>query len=410
MNDPTISVLQAIHRFQPVTRAGLRRKTGLSVNRTGTSVASLVARRLVRETASQGNAPGRPAALLSVEPDIGRIVGLDIGGRTSRAVLTDLSGEVLASSVTQTEVVADSRVILDDIAELVETACTQARMASSQVTAIGVGVQGIVDARSGMVLSWPNTPEWAESWRGLHVPNELSKRLGVGLIMVDDSVRSMATAACRFGQARGESDFLFVYLGDGVGGGVFVDGCSYAGCSGIAGEIGHVTVDETGPWCSCGNRGCLETMASTSAILRRVRERLAEPRVMSVLREPFEVGELTLEAVTEAASAGDKLAFQVLDETGTYVGKVLAIALNLYGPELVILGGPVARADGIILEAVQRQVRLNALQHVSRRARIVNDGLGDLAGARGAALQATEALFDSDTYLARAVERYVSGL
>jgi predicted NBD/HSP70 family sugar kinase len=140
-------------------------------------------------------------------------------------------------------------------------------------------------------------------------------------------------------------------------------------------------------------------MASTAALLRRASERLAEPRLMSTLRDAYERDALTLSGMIEAAGAGDKLAFQILDETGAYVGKVLAIALNLFGPELVVLGGPLAQADCVILEAVQRQVRLHALQHVARRTRIVCDDLGELTGARGAALRALDELFSSESRL-----------
>jgi predicted NBD/HSP70 family sugar kinase len=233
------------------------------------------------------------------------------------------------------------------------------------------------------------------------VPAELGSRLGGGLIVVDDSVRAMGIAAQRCGPAQGSANFLYVFLGSGIGSGVFVDGRPYRGCSGVAGELGHVTIDDDGPWCSCGSRGCLEALASTSAVLRRVQERLAESRLMSTLRGPYEKGGLTLAALIEAARAGDKLAFQILDETGTYVGKVLAIALNLLGPELVVLGGPLAQDGGIILEAVQRQVRLRALQHISSQTRIICDDQGELAGARGAALLALDALFSSPERLMR---------
>ena len=223
-------------------------------------------------------------------------------------------------------------------------------------------------------------------------------------VFVDDTVRAVGMLAHRCGVAQDSADFLYVLLGTGVGSAVFVDGRPYLGSAGMAGELGHVTVDEEGPWCSCGNRGCLEVMASTLAVLRRARERLAEPSLMSALRDPFERDELTLGALMEAAAAGDKLAFQILDETGTYVGEVLATALNLLGPEMVVLGGPLAQGDGIILDAVQRQVRLRALQHVSNETQIVCDDQGEFAGAHGAALRALDTLFTSEGSLARLIE------
>jgi len=141
-------------------------------------------------------------------------------------------------------------------------------------------------------------------------------------------------------------------------------------------------------------------VASTAGVLKRVDARLSEARLASPLREAHERGELTLATLIEAARTGDKLAFQILDETGAYVGRVIAIAVNLLGPELVVLGGPLAQDGGIILDAVQRQVRLRALEHLSRQTRIVTDDQGELAGAHGAALLALDALFNSSSRLA----------
>jgi predicted NBD/HSP70 family sugar kinase len=248
-------------------------------------------------------------------------------------------------------------------------------------------------------------PAWVDGWKGLDLPGELNRRLDVELVWVDDTARAVAMAAQRFGAAQGKTDFLYLFLGNGIGSGIFVNGRLYTGSRGIAGEVGHITVDEQGPWCSCGNRGCLEVMASTSAVLRRAGERLAGTSLMSTLRQPYERNALTLAALIEAARARDKLAFQILDETGTYVGGVLATALNVLGLELVVLGGPLAQGDEIILDAVRRQVNLRALQHISKHVHIVCDDQGELAGAHGAALLALDGFFGSERHLLRLLDR-----
>jgi len=404
MQSPRLSVLNTIHQTGQITRRALCDETGLSPNRVGVIVSELITDQLVLEEMPLDGTPGRPAALLSINPDIGRVVGLDIGGKTSRAVVTDMSGSVVASAVTQTKAVPDQDTIVAGMVGLAGEVCSSAGIDLGRALALGVGVQGIVNTRTGIVVDWPNTPAWAEGWKGLDVPGVLAQRTGIVPVVVDDSVRAMGAVARRFGPARGVADFIYVFLGNGIGSAIYADGRLYSGSCGIAGEIGHVVVDENGPWCSCGSRGCLEVMASTSAVLRRVRERLAESSLMSALRDPYERDRLTLGALMEAAAAGDKLAFQILDETGAYVGKVLATALNLLGPEMVILGGPLAQGDSIILDAVQRQVRLHALQYVSSETRIVCDDQGELAGAHGAALRALDTLFASEGSLARLIE------
>ena len=401
MESYMIAVLQHIHRAQRVTRRALCEQTGLSLGRVNALVSQLLRRGLLREAGVQEGVPGRPAALLSLNSDAGRVVGLDIGGHQSRAVLSDLSGRILTTLVRPTEAVPDPTVILDNLARLVEAVCQRAGIQAATLSALGVGVRAIVNTQTGVVQGWPSAPAWSPGWTGLDVPASLGHRLGVSPVVLDDAVRAMAMTAHRFGPARSYRNFLYVFLGTAIGAGVFVDGRPYLGSQGIAGELGHISISEDGPWCSCGNRGCLEVMASTSAVMRRVRERLTESQLMSALREPYARDELTLAALIEAACAGDKLAFQILDETGSYVGKVIALALNLLGPELVVLGGPLAQDGGIILAAVQRQVRLFALQHISRHLTIVCDDQGELAGARGAALLAIERLLSSPEHLAR---------
>jgi len=405
MESLSIPILLRIHRAQSITRRQLCKQTGLSDGRISALVGRLLGQRLVREDVRQDGKPGRPAGSLSVNPDTGRVVGLDIGGAHSRAVVSDMAGHVLASLVQSTQAVPDRAVIVDNIARLVEAVCGQVGMGSDELAALGVGVQGIINSQTGVVLDWPNTPDWAAAWRGLDLPEELYARLGSGLIVVDDSVRAMGVTAHRFGAARGSRNFFYVFLGNGIGGAVFVDGHLYRGSSGLAGELGHVAIEEEGLWCNCGNRGCLEMLASTSAVIRRVRERLANSQVSSTLRTPYEENEPTLADLIQAARTGDKLAFQVLDEAATYIGRVLAIALNLLGPELVVLGGPLSQADHIILAAVRHQVRLHALQHVSNQVHIVCDDQGEMAGARGAALLALDALFASGKQVAALLEK-----
>jgi predicted NBD/HSP70 family sugar kinase len=400
MDENECTVLQYIYSGRATTRQELS-ATGLSVNRVSAALSQLAARGLVREEPVQDGLPGRPVVRFSVEPDAGRVIGLDIGGQQSRAVVNDLGGNVVAAVTRSSSVTPDRHVILSEIVDLVGGVCQEAGIEREQVAALGVGVRGIVDATTGVVLGWPNTPTWAAAWTGVNLARELREALGLDPIVVDDSVRAMAVSAHRQGPARGSANFLYVFLGTGVGSALLIDGQPYYGGTGLAGELGHVTVLEDGPWCSCGNRGCLEVMASTNAVMQRVRDRLAESYLLSVLREPFQRGQLTLEALIEAARAGDKVAFQILDEAGTSVGKVVAIALNLLGPELVVLGGPLVQGDGIVLEAVRRQVRLRALQHIANRTRIIGDDRGELCGACGAALLATDALFSAPDRVAR---------
>jgi predicted NBD/HSP70 family sugar kinase len=401
MNTEVFTLIQSVYRLQPVTRQALAEGAQLSTRRVNALVADLLAEGVLSERAWQDGTPGRPATQLSVNPALGRVLGLDIGGSNSRAVLTDLGGSIIAAQTNPTRAVADREVILEDIEALVRAVCAEGGVPLQSLVGAGVGVRGIVNTEEGVVLGWPSTPVWEDIWSGMDVAAETRSRLGIDLLTLDDAVRAMAVTAHRVGLARGVDDFLYVFLGTGIGAGVFVNGRPYLGSAGLAGELGHIVTDEDGPWCSCGNRGCLEVMASTSAVLRKVESRLSESRTISLLRDAYERDALDLSSLMEAARAGDKLAFQVLDEAGMHIGRVLATAVNILGPRLVVLGGPLVRDGGIILDAVQRQVRLYALHHVSKQIQIVSDDQGEYCGALGAALMAGDSVFASPSLIAR---------
>ena len=399
MEPPTFSVLHSIYQSQPITRRTLCKETGLSLGSVNALVSRLLAHDLIFEEVHQHGTPGRPAASLSVNPDMAPVVGLDIGGESSRAILADTSGHVLASVVQPTRIVCDRTVILENIVRLVEMVCREGDAQAPNLAALGVGLRGIVDVHGGRALGWPNTPAWAEAWTDLDVTTEVSRRLGTGLVVLEDSVRAMGVAAHRRGVGQQDDNLLYVFLGKGIGSALLVDGQPYRGSTGLAGELGHISVVEDGEWCSCGNRGCLEVMASTTAVLQQVRQRLSESPMDSALRWPFEDNGLTLPALLEAARAGDKIAYQILDETGAFVGKVTAIALNMLGPGLVVLGGPLTEDGGIILGAVKRQARLHALRQISSRVQIVYDEYDEFAGAQGMVFLTLDALFASPAHV-----------
>jgi hypothetical protein len=183
---PDLAVLGAIHRSGPVTRREIAAQTGLSLNRISAVVADLLTQRLICEETSQDRLPGRPANLLRVHPEAGYVIGLDIGGEFSCAALTDLAGNLQAMVEQRTEAVPDRNVILDGIAHLVQTVWHKAdtmpgegNSLARKPAALGIGLHGIVDSRSGLVLGWPNTPAWASAWSGVDLAGEIWQRTGI---------------------------------------------------------------------------------------------------------------------------------------------------------------------------------------------------------------------------------------
>jgi glucokinase len=283
-----------------------------------------------------------------------------------------------------------------ELALLVRHALARCPLPNLRPVAAGLAISGLVDSGRGICLSCANIP----GWQDLPLAADLSALLGLPTI-VDDSARAQAVAEQRLGKARGLQDFLYVNVGVGIGAALFMDGRPYRGPGGFGGELGHITVDEHGPRCGCGNLGCAEAMVGARAIVRRATEWLESHTFPSLLapgsRGSGAVGapELTVELLADAAARGDSLAFRVLNEAGEHLGLAVAAAINLLGSPLVVLGGGVARSGDPFVSAVRRTVLLRALPPMAQQVRIEVSALDGIAGAQGVAMSAIESYLRS---------------
>jgi predicted NBD/HSP70 family sugar kinase len=210
-------------------------------------------------------------------------------------------------------------------------------------------------------------------WRGVPLRERLAAKLQMP-VFIDNDANAAALAERYFGAAQDVEDFAYVVANIGLGAGLVVGGQIFSGASGYAGEAGHTTIDPDGPLCRCGNRGCWERLASLRALTERVDGALragAASRIPSIV----DGGEITLEAILEAARDGDQVARQALDETGTYLGIGIANLVNLLNPQLVAFGGSLSLAHEFLMPAAQRVVDERAMGELRHAARIVVSAL-----------------------------------
>lgn len=390
-NGNVLTTLQLIRRSGRVTRSQLARQLGLGASMASKIVSDLFDRGLICEAGRSEADGGRPSRLLALNPQAGRAIGLDISGTHQKAVIVDLCGNVVASLTESEHIPAERQAILDAFDQLIRRVLDCCGMKPVEVMGVGVGLRAIVNPATGTISSWPETPELAAAWKDFAVRDALKSRWLFPHIMVDDIARTLGIAEAQYGHSRGrEADFTYVLVDTGIGLALMLNGAPYVGPLQMAGEVGHIPVRNVEIHCNCGNVGCLETVASAAAVLARIRERLGASNIRSVLREND--SELTVDRVIEAATLGDKLAYQVLLEAGEYLGFGLAIVVNLLGPELVVVGGSLAKSE-VYLDAARQSMRLQALSKASAAVRVEASQLDELAGARGAATQVLNALF-----------------
>jgi glucokinase len=300
-------------------------------------------------------------------------IGVDVGGTKIAAAVVTPEGKIPNEMRYPTQAIPPNRMV-DTIAR----AITEVKD-GFEVGGVCVAVPGLILAAENKVILAPNLHEI----ENIRLDEEVGHRTGLR-VTVENDANAAAWGEFRFGAGRGVEHLVFITLGTGVGGGVITHGVLLRGAQGAGGELGHVTLDPTGPRCSCGNHGCLEALASGTAIERRARE-VASDQPGSALGQLAVERYVLGEDVTRLAQEGDEAALQVLQETGVWLGIGLAGFVNIFNPEVVAIGGGASRAGEFILGPARKEVQLRARPPSRDLAEIKEASLGPESGVLGAA-------------------------
>ena len=303
-------------------------------------------------------------------------VAVDLGGTRFRVALVGRQGDLHAHTVYDTDAASGPDVILARIGDAVLAAVAAAPV-GSRVVGVGIVAPGPLDPWRGVIYKAPNLP----GWENLPLADRLAaiRRLPV---RAGNDANLAALGEHRFGAGRGVSHMIYLTVSTGVGGGIVENGQLLLGARGVAGEPGHMTVDLGGVRCNCGNSGCLETLASGTAIARRAAEALAAGRHSS-LGGPG--ARPTAPLVDAAADAGDPLAIELMEAAARAMGTGIVNLLHLFDPRLVVLGGGVSRSGELWWRTVRAEVERRAMPIYLQGLQIVPAALGDDAGLYGAA-------------------------
>jgi predicted NBD/HSP70 family sugar kinase len=377
-----LRIIDVLRREGSASRVDLVRDTGLSRTTVSKLVAELQSEGLVVErehgpnggngvavaddaaTAGTG-AVGRPPVALTLNPAAGAAVGIDFGHDLVRVAVADLSGAVIAEARDRIDV--DSRAA--------EAIALAARMVGRQLAgldldmerAVGVGVA--VSAPILRELGNPGATSILPGWGPFAPGGELEKRFGRPVLMGNDANLG-ALAEVRDGAGRGARNAVYVMLSGGIGAGLILDGQLFLGHSGLTGELGHVVADPTGRICRCGNRGCLETVASAAAMLEALR--------------PLHGPDVGLDDAIALARSGDAGCRRLFADAGRTVGRAVGAICNLVNPELVIVGGEMSVVGDVLVDAVAEGIALGAIPAIAADAEVVPGQLGERAEVLGA--------------------------
>ena len=253
---------------------------------------------------------------------------------------------------------------------------------SSKLDSISIAAAGVIDSDRGVITTSPNLPGWCD----VPLRDIVREKHGVNTFLINDA-SAAALGEHHFGVGKGVDNLILLTLGTGIGGGIIINGELYTGLRGSAGEIGHMTIDVNGPKCNCGNIGCLETLASGTAVAEEAIRRISQGEKSSLTEiVDGEIENITAEEVSLAAQGGDSLALEVISKAATYLGIGLVNLVNIFNPEMIIVGGGMANMGDLLLNPARQVVRERAFTLSAQAVRIVPAQLGDDAGVLGAAV------------------------
>ncbi|MGW3568477.1 ROK family transcriptional regulator [Streptomyces sp. NPDC000941] len=356
-------VVRAVRMAGSLTQAEIARTTGLSAATVSNIVRELKDGGTVEVTPT--SAGGRRARSVSLSGDAGIVVGVDFGHTHLRVAIGNLAHQVLAEESEPLDVDASASQGLDRAEHLVSRLIAATGISQDKVVGVGLGVPAPIDVETGTLGSTAILPGWA----GTNPRDDLAQRLGVP-VHVDNDANLGALGELVWGAGRGVADLAYIKVADGVGAGLVISGHIYRGPGGTAGEIGHITLDESGPVCRCGNRGCLETFTAARYVL---------PLLYS-----SHGTDLTVERMVQLARDGDPGCRRVIADVGRHIGSGVANLCNLINPSRVVLGGHLAEAGELVLGPIRESVARYAIPSAARRLSVMPGALGGRAEVLGA--------------------------
>lgn len=385
-----MNAVESIRRRGPLSRSAIADKLGYSRSKITSVVNDLTQAGILHEVGDGISTGGRRPRFLDFNPEFGYVVGIDLGASSLDIALADFKGNIVDRQYMPLDVREGPDTILPYIRNLVLERIEHLDIPSTKIYGFGIGLPGPVEFSTGLLIAPPIMP----GWEAYPIKAYFRETFPTAVVIVDNDVNLMALGELRGGAGRDEENFLFVKVGTGIGCGIVCNSQIYRGSNGCAGDIGHICADYNGPVCHCGNIGCLEAIAAGPPIAKRAKEAaLAGESPILAKHLKARGGELTAEDVGAAGAEGDRIANEIIRDSGRMIGEVLASLVNFYNPSLILIGGGVSNIGHQFLASIRRGVLHRSLPLSTQRLRIDTSRMGADAGVVGAIELALEHVF-----------------
>lgn len=370
-------VLNKIRTSEPISRAQIAKETKLTPPTVSSIVRELMDQDLVMESTLGESLGGRKPTMLLVNKNGFYVIGIDAGPKTIECILSNLAGQIQDRVIVSID--TTSALTNDFFLNLVKEGIYKV-LANvkdrGKILGIGMAMHGVVDIETGTSLVAPIL-----QLKDIPIKEALEREFHLE-VHIENDARAMALGESWFGEYGSVFNMVAVNLGSGVGAGVIIDGKLYHGAAGLAGEVGHMTIDMHGDYCECGNRGCLETFASAPSIVRQANKNMPEKNFQSS-------GE-----VYKLATQNNQACIELLQQTGEAIGIGLINLIHTLNPETIIIGGGVSKAKNFILEPIQETIQERGLTKEAKETAVYISNVGDDATILGAVALLLEQLFD----------------
>ena len=373
-------VFDLIRRKGPISRAEIARTIGLSIPTVMKITEEFSHKQFVQDVGKGESSGGKRPELLELIPDSKYIIGVGVGRSKTNVLMMNLAGEVFIREIMETGGTVVPEVWISRLIRVIENVKREGGLPEKRILGMGIGMPGILDEESGKVLFSPDF-----KWENVDMLTPIRERFKMD-ITIENANRALAMGEYYFGAGVDSRNFLVVNLGHGIGSAIMREGEFYRGSSGSSGEIGHIILEKNGPKCNCGNKGCLEAIASGNAIARDAKIAVLEGNASKIMElVNGDINRIEAKTVFEAAHLGDQMAIQITERAMQYIGIGLANYINLLDPDLIILFGGLTNAGNIFLKKIKEVLRERQMKFAGRQVKLVISQMGENGTAVGSA-------------------------
>ena len=373
-------VFDLIRRKGPISRAEIARTIGLSIPTVMKITEEFSHKQCVQDVGKGESSGGKRPELLELIPDSKYIIGVGVGRSKTNVLMMNLAGEVFIREIMETGGTVVPEVWISRLIRVIENVIRESGLPEKRILGMGIGMPGILDEDSGKVLFSPDF-----KWENVDMLTPIRERFKMD-ITIENANRALAMGEYYFGAGVDSRNFLVVNLGHGIGSAIMREGEFYRGSSGSSGEIGHIILEKNGPKCNCGNKGCLEAIASGNAIARDAKIAVLEGNASKIMElVNGDINRIEAKTVFEAAHLGDQMAIQITERAMQYIGIGLANYINLLDPDLIILFGGLTNAGDIFLKKIKEVLRERQMKFAGRQVKLVISQMGENGTAVGSA-------------------------